>query len=255
MSQALSNAPIIDLYAALEPAALQAWIDDKFGPRETRTNELLASYKRFLTATAAGIPDDAVAGKATDFARQLKAEVKEIDATRTDIKAPVLAAQRQIDGIGRKFSEPLVGAMTEVEKRVTVFLRAKEQEARRVAAEEAARKEAEAQALLDQAAEAASEGDIEAEADIIEQATTVMAEAQAAEIVAEARPAELTRVRTQFGTTTALKDNWVYSVDDISQVPAVYLLVNDAVVKASIRSGARSIPGLSIRNEPKASIR
>ena len=246
MSQALRNVPSIDLYAALEPEALDVWLTDKFAARDLRSRELLASYKRFLAGTTAGIPSDDVAGKATDFARMLSAEVKEVEATRTDIKAPVLAAERQIDGMGRKFSEPLVAAKTEVEKRVTVFMRAKEADLRRVAAEEAARKEAEAQALLDQAAEAAADGDEEAEAEIIEQAEAVMT----------SNPVfEAPRVRTQLGSTVALKDNWIYELTNISAVPAAYLLLNETVIKAAIRSGTRAIPGLTIRNEPKANIR
>jgi hypothetical protein len=184
----------------------------------------------------------------------LKTEVKEIEAVRTSIKEPVLAASRQIDGTGRKLSEPLVTACTEVEKRITAFLRIKEAEARRVAEEEARRKEAEAQELLDQAAEAEAAGDVEAAAEIVDQANAIGDEIVAIAAVAEAAPQELTRVRTNIGTT-ALRDNWVYSVEDITKVPGPYLQINDTVVKAAIRSGTRSIPGLSIRNEPKASVR
>ena len=240
------NRPNIDLYSALEPDALALWLTDKFLPREVRGIELMTAYKRFLSATAAGITTEDTAGKATDFAKMLKAEVKEIDLTRTANKAPVLLAERQIDGIGRKFSEPLVAAMTEVEKRVTVYMRARDQEVRRLAAEEAARKEAEAQALLDQANEAADAGDFETEDEIL---------AHAAEVATETAPPEPVRLRTQIGSTTALKDNWVYTVDELAKVPVAYLLINDTVVKAAIRSGTRSIPGLTIKNEPKAAIR
>lgn len=255
MSAVLRNTPVIDLYSALEPDALAAWLSEKFAARDARHAELMTSYKRFLASTSAGIATDDVAGRATDFARMLKAEVKEIDATRTTIKVPVLAAQRQIDGEGRRLSEPLVAAMTEVEKRVTAFLRIKEQEARRQAQEAADRKEAEAQALLDQAAQAEASGEVEAVEDMVQQAGAVMAEAETAAAVAEAPISALTRIRTQMGSTTALRDNWVYSVDDITKVPAAYLLVNDALVKAVIRTGTREIPGLTIRNEPKAAIR
>ena len=242
----------MDLHSALDPDAIEAWLNDQFAARQARAASLLASYKKFLFATASGIQADDIAAKATDFAKMLKVEVKEIDQVRTAIKEPVLAATRQIDGMGRKLSEPLVSAMTEVEKRITAFLRAKEQEARRVAAEEAARKEAEAQALLDQAC---ADGEDALSGESVTAAADLMEQVQAAEAIAEASAKELTRVRTQLGTTTALRDNWVYAVEDITRVPAAYLQINDTVVKAAIRSGTRVIPGLVITNEPKASVR
>ena len=242
----------MDLHSALDPDAIEAWLNDQFAARQARAASLLASYKKFLFATASGIQADDIAAKAADFAKMLKVEVKEIDQVRTAIKEPVLAATRQIDGMGRKLSEPLVSAMTEVEKRITAFLRAKEQEARRVAAEEAARKEAEAQALLDQAC---ADGESAVDGESVTAAADLMEQVQAAEAIAEAPAKELTRVRTQLGTTTALRDNWVYAVEDITKVPAAYLQINDTVVKAAIRSGTRVIPGLIITNEPKASVR
>jgi len=242
----------MDLHAALDPEAIEAWLADQFAQRQARGAALLASYKKFLFATATGIVADDIAAKATDFAKMIKVEIKEIDQVRTSIKEPVLAATRQIDGMGRKLSEPLVAAMTEVEKRITTFLRAKEQEARRVAAEEAARKEAEAQALLDQAC---ADGEDAISGEAITAAADLMDQVQTAEAITEAPARELTRVRTQLGTTTALRDNWIYAVEDIAKVPAAYLQINDAVVKAAIKSGTRAIPGLTITNELKASVR
>jgi hypothetical protein len=242
----------VDLHTALDPETIDAWLTEQFAARQARAASLLASYKKFLFATASGIQADDIAAKATDFAKMLKIEVKEIDQTRMAIKEPVLAATRQIDGMGRKLSEPLVAAMTEVERRITTFLRAKEQEVRRIAAEEAARKEAEAQTLLDQAC---ADGENAIDGESIAAAADLMEEVQAAEAIAEAPAKELTRVRTQLGTTTALRDNWIYAVDDLGKVPAAYLQINDAVVKAAIKSGTRAIPGLIITNEPKASVR
>lgn len=251
----MSNVPIIDLYAALEPEALAAWLAERFSPRAARGEELLSAYRRFLQSTATGITSDDVTAKATDFAKMLKVEVKEIEATRVAIKEPVLAATRQIDGAGRKLSEPLVAASSEVEKRITAYLRIKEQEARRAAEEEAQRREAEAQALLDQAAEAEASGDIDGAAEIVEQAEAVGAAIATAAAVVEAPAQELTRVRTSIGSTTALRDNWLYRVKKITDVPAPYLQLNDAVIKAAIKSGVREIDGLEIYNEPKASVR
>ncbi len=245
---ATTNRPNLNLWNALEPEALGIFLDDKFAPCLVRFNELMAAYKRFLAATNNdGVANDVVAAKSTDFIKQLKGHIKEVEEVRTAVKAPVLAAQRQIDGKGRTLTEPMVNASVEVESRLGAFLRQKEIEARRAAAEEAARKEAEVQALLDHATETGDEA-------FVGQAEDVAAEVEVALKAATAPVDELTRLRASFGTAS-LRDNWVYDVVDITKVPAAYLQINDAVVKAAIRSGVRQIDGLVIRNEPKAAIR
>jgi len=242
-----TNRPQLDLYSALAPDVLDPWLDDKFAPCAVRFNELMAAYARWQKATADGVKDEIVAGKCTDFVKQLKGHVSAVEEVRVAIKAPVLAAQRQIDGKGRALTEPLVDAAVVVQGRLGLYLRAKDMEARRLAAEEAARKEAEVQALLDHATETGDQA-------FVEQAEEVATEAVIALETVTASPAELTRLRASFGTAS-LRDNWVYDVVDIAKVPAAYLQVNDAVVKAAIRSGVRQIDGLVIRNEPKAAVR
>ena len=94
---------------------------------------------------------------------------------------------------------------------MTTYLRAKEAEARRAAELEAARLAAEAERLESQAlrtgelAEVASSKDLKA--------------AEEASELANARALELTRTRVLGGALTALKDNWVWSLEDITKVP------------------------------------
>ncbi len=242
---ATTNRPNMDLWNALEPEALGLFLDDKFAPTMIRFAALMASYKRFLSQTNNGITSETVAEKATDFAKMLRSHVKEVEEVRTAVKAPVLAAQRQIDGKGREQTEPLVAAAVEVEERRRVYLKAKDAELRRVAIEEAARKEAEMQALLDQATET---GDKE----VIEQAEEIAEEAAIALKTATAPVSDLTRIRSAFGTAS-LRDNWVWekAVDDITQVDPTYLMINTKLADAAVRSGIRQIKGLRIYNDPK----
>jgi hypothetical protein len=236
------NAPVVDLAAALDPAALAAWLEHEYAAHDARVDTLTASYERFLPATAAGIGDEAMAGRATDLARMMGAAVTETDATRKRIKDPVLHAQRLIDGTAKKITDRLASMRGTVEQRITGFLIAKEAEARRVAEAEAARLELEAAELAragteDTAAEAAAE------------------EAFHATRHALASAAELSRTHTQNGGVTSLRANWRFEVIDIEQVPQHWLMLNDKLVSAAIRTGTRSIPGLRIFNDVKATIR
>lgn len=243
-----TNRPVVDLYAVLEPSTLAAFLEDRFEPRVARGAELLERYKRFLTATVSGIASDQVNAAATDFAKMIRIEIKEVDDSRVAIKAPVLAASRQIDGKGKELTDPLLAASIEIERRVTAFLKEKDRKARQAAAEAAARAEAEAQRLMD---EAAATGSQEAETAAVE----AIAEQQAAEAVVEAPTPELSRVRTQLGVTAGLRDSWEFEVVDLNAVPAHFLMLNEAAVKLAIKQGVRTIPGLKIENRPKVAIR
>ena len=222
-----SNAPVVDLEAALDPASLAAWIEFSYAAHAAAINALLTRFDKFTEVTADGISDDFVAGHAADFAKDLKAAAGALDETRTRIKKPVLHAQRLIDGGAKALSDRVASAVREVEARVTAYLKVKESEAR-----EARRIEAEKQA---------------AEAPDITMAVLNQAE--------EATALELTRTRGVGGALTALKAAWTYEVEDITKVPTRLLQVNDAAVRAAIKQGAREVPGIRIWNDAKAYVR
>ena len=227
----ISNAPVVDLDAALDPASLAAWIEFSYSAHAAAIDALLTRFDKFTEVTASGIADDFVAGHAADFAKDLKAAAGALDETRTRIKKPVLHAQRLIDGGAKALSDRVASAVREVEARVTAYLKVKEAEARaKLEAEEAAR----------------------AAADTPDITMAVLDQVNQAE---EATALELTRTRGVGGALTALKDNWVAELVDITKVPVAYLQVNDATVRAAIRSGVRDIPGLRIFNDSKAMIR
>jgi hypothetical protein len=200
----------------------------------------------FTDVTSDGIRDDFIAGHAADFAKDLKAAVNALDGTRTRIKRPVLHAQRLIDGEAKALSDRVMAAVAEVEARVTTYLRAKEAEVRRAAEAEAARLAAEAERL---ASEALRTGEL------ADDAIEGFKAAEEASEMANARALELTRTRGLGGALTALKDNWVWALEDITKVPNHLLQVNDAAVRLAIRQGAREVPGLRIWNDTKAYVR
>lgn len=240
------NHPAIDLAVALAPDALAAWLDHEYAEHEAAAAQITAAFERFLTATAGGISDDDVTGRATDFARVHKAELAAIDATRTRIKAPVLHAQRLIDGAGKKLTDPLKANVAIIEQRIAVYLTAKAETARREA-------EAEAQRLAAGAQEAMRAADDAPES--VPEAIVALRDAQEAEALATAPTPDLTRTRSLNGALAGLRDNWVFSLVDPAKVPAHFLMLNEAAVKLAIRQGTREIPGLRIWNDAKAYVR
>ena len=243
-----SNAPSIDISAALDPAALADCIEFSYAENAAAIAALLARFATFQSVTAAGIADDFVAGHAADFAKALKDAAAALDEVRTRIKKPVLHAQRLIDGAAKKLTDPVTAAVREVEARVTVYLRAKEEMARTAARAEAERLALEAEARIADANTSNSAEDIEA-------AVETMDAASRADEMANARALELTRTRGLSGALTALKDDWVYEVVDITRVPTHLLQVNDSAVRALVKQGARDIPGLRVFNDSRAYVK
>jgi hypothetical protein len=239
------NHPPLDLRAALEPRALAIYIAGELAPHTASADTLLAEYQRFVLATAAGIANDDVDAGAVDFAQAIKDEIDATDATRTTIKAPVLAAQKAIDGAAKAIADRLTPALTEVKRRHSTFLLAKDAMVRANATMAAARAE---EAAWHARQEAETTGEVAA----FIAADVAHAEQRSAEVIVFAPVLETTRMRTAAGNTSGLKDDWKYEVTDITKVPAHMLQVCDAIVKATIKSGTRSIPGIRIFNEPRA---
>lgn len=248
-----TNIPTIDIAAALSPDRLAPWLEYELASHASVVAALEARHEKFLQVTANGICDDGVAGHATDFIKELKAAATATDETRTRIKAPVLHAQRLIDGEAKKLTDKVNGCAAVVTARITVFLRDKEAKARAVAEMEAARLAIEAEAKLVEAQRSAT---IEA----ADAAVEAMQEANVAAALATAAPIELTRTRSVTGALTGLKDNWQFRVTDLSKVPAVYLQVNEVMVKVAMKSAGKAvkdlkIEGLEIYNTPSAYVR
>ena len=74
--------------------------------------------------------------------------------------------------------------------------------------------------------------------------------------------ADLSRTRGDFGSVTSLRTTWGFEVDDLTKVPATYLLLNEQMVRAAIRTAPKkdgvpqiNIPGIRVVAEQKAGVR
>lgn len=268
------NQPPLDLAGLLNSAAVEALLGEKFAQHRDRVAQLLGADHRFSEATKDGIPDDDTAAKATDFVRQLKAAAKAVDDCRTEIKAPVLAAQRQIDGAAKLLTDPLSAATTRAESRVKAYLRQKEAEARARAEEEARLREEEARRLIAEA-EAAQQAEVAAgdvaradTAEIVatEKAVAAIDAAEEARRAAQASAADLSRTRTTLGGVASLRQNWTFEITDkmallravvAGEAPADYVLPNDSLLKALAKSQKDNakVAGVRFFNDAGVTIR
>ncbi len=246
------NSGSLDLALALDADQLLKDLQTDSTELFTRKEELLNAFDRFQSATAAGIPSDEVLARAGDFKRQLDAHIKVIDARRTNVKAPVLAAQRTIDGFyKRDLSDPLDAVLRAVLGKMDRYVA----DQRRAA--EAKRRE-EADRAREEAARIAAEAERQQSPALMDRALDAEA---AAETVA-AKPATAPHVRSDYGTlVTSRKGPWKVRVVDINLVPRQFLVANEPVLLATaktdarIEAGQQPIAGVEFYREIKTSVR
>ena len=198
-----------------------------------------------LVAGAANVPaeiaDDATAGKVADFVKQIMDCGKDAKAGHKTEKEPHLNAGRAVDG----FFNAIIGKLDEVkrliEARETKYRSAKAEKARCEAEKLAKLEREEAERL---AAAATTEQDLDT-------AMAHEAAANEAAAIAAAKPADLSRIRSEHGTVSGLRSNWTFEVKDFAAVPDQFKMLNEPAVRAMIRAGTRDIPGLRVYEEQK----
>jgi hypothetical protein len=246
------------------------WLLQAFEGVVALRHDRMASYDRFrdgyglLPPASPGEPpigidkwSTDVQGRAGDLRDKIAGVLRAAEAIHTLEKAPVLVAQRAIDGFLRNFRIPLDDAIVEIRRRQTLFGKWQEYESRRHALEEAARQRQEAEAALQAAARTMEPADLQTAAD-------ASAMAVAAKAFADAKPAEHTRTHGEHGSVTSLRTTWIFVPGESDVVtlakavaagkaPASYLTFNETRIRLAIRvENVRAIPGCTIREEAVA---
>lgn len=216
-------------------------------PSAIEVRDKLANEARAI----AFITDAMDADAATSVLRDIAAQIKVCEATRTEIKAPVLELTRKIDGTAKDFAAPL-----EVEKARLSRILGAWQQGERDKAEKAQREaQAEARRVADEEAKKVASAEIEHGADAPE---TVAATEAAADRVAEARVA-VAQVAPVQPKGTAVKRTWKFEVTDLKALAAgrpelVIVSPNNAAINAIIKHN-QSIPGLRVWEDVQTIIR
>lgn len=239
-----------------------------------------------LLATARELPaeitSDEEDGRVTDVVREIQTEWKRAEANRVDTKAPFLAGERTVDAFfNTALLDKLTKAKTVLESRLTVWKRKKaDQERRRreeearIAREEADRLRAEAERLRQEAESAAQrEREEAALAEAFDERPAPIAapslapvkaaedaaldaayEARMAEKAVEAKPADLTRNRSESGkAASTLVESWLFEITDINAIPLDTLRV--FIPRADIEKAVRRYVAIHKADKPLAGVR
>lgn len=250
---------------AIDPDELTAALEEQYRSHLARRDSLLAAFTRFDAANPK-IVDDDIAGRASDFCKQLKREVRLVDGTngvRDQVKRPFLNACETIDTFFRRnVAAPLKRRADEIEDRLSTYAREKEEAARRAAIEAHWEAEIEAERLAAAAARSRTPALIE---DLAQARNAVDLAAERA----SAPAAELTRVRGDLGAVSSTRVTLAFRVVDKGKVPLAWLSVNEAAVRATMAATRQrhrtvaeaaadlglAIPGIEFYEEKRVIVR
>jgi hypothetical protein len=251
-----SNRPI-----APSPAAVQEYLAETEAALVTRRDEILAGAARFTQKYPDGVPDEEVLGRVGDFAGGkgiMGTFLRECDTHRTAEKKPYRAAGDAVDAFFSKLSGPVEKVQAHLRAQAAAFSVKLEAERREAARLEAERLAQEAALAQEQAIDAMGQDDSE---EALQHAMDVAQEAEAAAALAEATPAELSRVRGELGTVVSLRTRWVADFENADlmrlvkavaagQAPLSYLQFNTTRIGYAVRSEkVREIPGVPVIQE------
>ncbi len=213
--------------------------------------------------------------------KEIKAAIKIVEDDKEQVYRPIKAALDSVVAKYKPLLKTLEDAELTVRRKVTAFeeqrlaaerkvqeaeRRQREEEALRVAQEreralqeEIARAEAEADA---RAAELKAQGQPHLAEAVLEQAAIgvqamqqVVEKATDNEFAAASHQMEVAKTVQAAGAAFTTRMVWSYRLVDIKQVPANFLVLDQAAVRAAIRSGERKIDGLEIFQEAQGSLR
>jgi hypothetical protein len=191
-------------------------------------------------STLSTIEDSMDADAAASILRDIVAQIKACESSRTEINGPVLDLTRKINATAKSFVAPLEGEKDRLSRLLGAY-----QQAERDKAAEAMRK-AQEEARRVAYEEAQKLAKVEA-ANGLDSAETKAATEAAAEKVAEARVA-VAQVAPMQPKGTAVKRTWKFEVTDIKALAVahpelVVVSANTAAINAVIKHN-QNIPGL-----------
>jgi hypothetical protein len=211
------------------------------------------------------IEDEDTERRASDLARMIGAAIKVSETTRMARNEPARQAQALVNAVYGRISEPLTRARNIVLQKLTVFQRAKADAARRRLEEVARQQREQAERERLEAEMLAQIAKTEPELDVAlgreEMARQTDADADRTERMAQAKPAELSRTRGEYGSVASLRTVWEFSdldrdnLDLAALRPYLPQAALEQAVRAYIRAGGRTLRGVHIYSSTKTSVR
>ena len=227
----------------------------------TRRDGLHAAVERVPET----VDDEQTAKDVTDFIKQIQACIKRANAKRVDTKEPFLEGGRQVDGFFKAITDPLGADKKEIERRLTVYQQARAAEERRRREEQARldREAAEAAASEAAAREAAlqSEEDLPAAVQAEIDAELAAEAARKSQREADAKAADMSRDRGEFGGVASLRTYWTFEFTDYAHIDLEVLRAHlprgavEQAMRSFIKADGREITGARIFEETQSVVR
>jgi hypothetical protein len=235
MATVLSNNPPSDVEILLERLA------DENRDISDRTDELIGGADR------CEVSDEESAGKATLLAKMLNETIKTAETRQKAAKLPhMVLANAAFD-----FFKPTLSELGVAKQSVLTKLDRFRLEQERKAAEERKRLEEEARKRQEEADKIAALATTDDDLDLaLEREEAAQDAARAAATLAAPKP-----IQSAFGHTASARKEWQFKVVDTAKVPREYMSVNEQMIRAAVRGGARSIPGVEIFETTKTVVR
>ncbi len=170
------------------------------------------------------IEDDESLSKGADLAKIIRSQIKKADEDRKEnYTGPLNAVIKRINGEFKQMVAPLVKADASLKGKMDLYVREKDRRER----EERTRlaREAEERALKE--AEVFEKAGMHDEA-----AAAIEVGAKAPDLAAQRRSAP---VRGDYGATASARREYTFELEDISEVPTAYLILNETKVRSAIR--------------------
>jgi hypothetical protein len=232
-------------------------IDAELAPLRERADALTASCKRFIAAHPAitSSADDALAAEVLAVVQRFTSASGRVEQARVALKAPILAADNAIGSLKKgpfaRLAESVDVAATAIRKASLAYKVKVEAETRAAAQEEAKKRAAEA-ALAEKLA-ARQNSTV-----TYEDAATAHQAAEAAQMIADARPAELTRSHGDGIGTTSIRYRRIVTIVEPHNVPRQFCVPDLALLTRAAGKAGDPLPaiaGVSISDVPDLTVR
>jgi hypothetical protein len=218
-----------------------------------RRDELVAALRE-MAATYETIDDDDTLGVVAENMRMANTLRRSADDTRKQQKDPFLSGGRTVDLWFSTFGQPLSDVCEPIQRAMDAYGKRKLAAQRAAAEAERARAQAEADRQAERAAQRMT-------SEALNAAALAAQEADRAEIKANARPAELTRTRGDYGAVASVRSTWSWEITDIAAVPRQYMIVSPDSIKEAAKQRDPSgkpvaeIPGIRWVEQTRMGVR
>jgi hypothetical protein len=238
----------------IKPEILRDLLAERYGDLAKRQKDLLAGAARFHKANEK-ITSAETAGKATDFVVQFQRCIKKAEDAKDEEKRPYLDLSTLIQNFFARIWEPLAKEKKAIEAKQLAFAKSERDRLKAEADAEAARKQKEA----DEAAAKAVASWDDPQADVgaaLADAATLAEDAQTAASVAASKPADLTRVRGDYGGVSSMRIRWkIRPVENWRDLLTLdFLMPDQGALDLALKNAARKPDGTPILEIPGAEL-